>query len=93
MGKRCRLHSAGVEEVGESSERRGRGGHKAVWKRRGLSHPDGMGSGAKGSSPNVGTRSGASTGGARIRETRAEQARASERAQPSGHPGASLSDN
>jgi hypothetical protein len=34
VGRRHRPRSADVEEAGESSERRGRGGREAVWKRR-----------------------------------------------------------
>jgi hypothetical protein len=61
----------------KSSKQRGRGGHEAVWKTRGLSHPDDMGSGAEGSSLNAGTGSRVGVGDARIRETRTEKARVS----------------
>ena len=63
MGRRRRPRSASVEEAGESTERRGRGGREAVWKRRvmeetGPSHPDGVGSEAERNGPNVGAGSG-----------------------------------
>jgi hypothetical protein len=76
------LRSAGVEEARESSERRVRVGREAVWKRRarrgcgrdGPSHQGDGGNGAEGSGPNTGAGSGAGTDGARIQETKAEQA-------------------
>ena len=82
MGRRHRPHSAGVEEMGESSEWRGRGGARSgaeeggevpVWKRQG-SHPCDVSSREKWSGPNEGAGSGVGMSGARIRETRVEQA-------------------
>ena len=57
--KRRGSQLSGVEEVG--AKRCGRGAGVEV---TGLSHLGDMGSGAKGSGPNMGTRSGAGAGGA-----------------------------
>ena len=64
MERRRRPRSVSVEETGESSERRGRGGREAVSKRRTrcrcgrdeASHPGDVGTGAKGSGLNEGCR-------------------------------------
>jgi hypothetical protein len=84
--KRLGSHPSGMEEVG--AKQCGRDGRGIGVEETGPSHPCNMGSGAKGSGPNAGARSGVGMSGARIRETRVEQAWASGLAQC---PGASLS--
>jgi hypothetical protein len=84
--KRQGSHPSGMEEVG--AKQCGRDGRGIGVEETGPSHPCNMGSGAKGSGPNAGARSGVGMSGARIRETRVEQAWASGLAQC---PGASLS--
>jgi hypothetical protein len=84
--KRRGSHPSGVEEVG--AKRCGRGGRGIGVEETGPSHRCDMGSGAKGSGPNAGAGSGVSMSGARIQETRVEQAWASGHTQ---RPGASLS--
>jgi hypothetical protein len=85
VGRRHRPRNVGVEEAGESSEQRGRGGRGVSVEETGPSHLGSVGSGAEGSGPNAGVGSAASAGGrasARIRKTRAEHVRASGHAQP-----------
>ena len=82
-------HPSGVDEV--SMKWCGRGGRGGGVEEMGPSHPDDVGSEAEWSGPNTGTGSRAGVDGARIRETRAEHARTSGRAQPLRRPSATLS--
>ena len=71
--KRQGSHPSGVDEV--SMKWCGRGGRGGGVEEMGPSHLGGMGSGVEGSGPNVRVGSRADAGNARIRVTRAEQAR------------------
>lgn len=86
MGRRRRPRSAYVEEAGESSEHV----EKVGVKRCGRDGAESFGRRGQRSGMNTGVGSGASVSGARIREVRVEQARASWRTQLSRRPGTSL---